>query len=72
MQKTNYICDHCQVEIGDIKHISLNLGSFSGIANPPKKEKTKRWVVYGCNRFAHFCSTECLKDFFDGWMKKIK
>lgn len=72
MQKTTYNCDQCEKEIGDIKHISLNLGSFSGIANPPKKEKTKRWVVYGIGKFAHFCSTEHMKEFFDKKMKEVK
>jgi ribosomal protein L24E len=70
MQKTTYICDQCKKEIGDKKHISLTtLGSFSGVAIPPKG-KIKNWIVMNDpkHRFLHFCSGKCAGEFFSNLM----
>lgn len=44
MQKTTYICDGCDKEIGLKKHISLatHSGTHTGIAMPPTDAEAKR------------------------------
>lgn len=73
MRSTIYKCDECKKEIGDKIHLSLSFGAYSGVAVPPKTKK-QSWVVAGSlqGSFSHFCSTGCLKKYFDGLLAKIK
>ena len=73
MQKTIYICDQCQKEIGDKKHISVAFGGpVSGIAVPPNKGQ-QSWGVHHKlnNSFRHFCNGSCIGHFFSDLMKKV-
>lgn len=66
MRQIVYKCDKCKNELGNNAHISLYIGSPSGIAIPPTEER-KRWIVKDqiANKAIHFCSTEHIKAYFD-------
>ncbi len=81
MQQTVYKCDNCVLEIGQKEHISLRLGSNSGIAVPPGVKQgngstTGFWTTTPSlnGKFIHFCSIKCLGDYFKSLMggRKVK
>lgn len=74
MRQTVYKCDHCKVEIGDKKHISLQFANYSGIAIPPSTDEMVKftkgfgntWKVVESlqGKFVHFCNHVCLGRYF--------
>lgn len=82
MQKTVYLCDACDKDLGNNKNFSLNLGRFSGVALPPdpvdpveeylKGFGRNRWTVHGnlSGKFLHFCTVKCLTKYFSALFKQ--
>lgn len=73
MRETIYKCDQCKKVIGNKKHISLQCGQYSGIANPPDP------IIWEMdpslnNDFLHFCSGQCIGKYFGNLLnpKKVK
>ena len=72
-QKTIYTCDACQKEIGEKKHISLQVNSgLSGVAMPPDKKFLHWRIVKLPLSFMHFCSAKCMSGWFGGLLIKAK
>lgn len=73
-QKTIYVCDNCQKEIGPKKHISLAIATHhgaSGVALPPGKNQG--WVVKSLPKnFVHFCTARCISQWFGGLLIAAK
>jgi len=68
-----YTCDGCQKEIGDKKHISLQVNSgLSGVAMPPTKNFSGWRVARLPLSFMHFCSAKCMSAWFGGLLIKAK
>jgi hypothetical protein len=68
MQQTIYRCDGCQEEIGNKVHISIRLGSDSGITEPPAHD-AGYWKVHrpeSMGSFLHFCCPQHMAGYFQG------
>jgi len=66
MQKVIYVCDHCNKNIGEVVHITLEIKQgYSGLAIPPKVSVLENWIVepkiYG---FKHF-HIGCIQKYFE-------
>ena len=71
MQKTVYICDGCNKDIGDKQNISANFSNQSGIFT---KDKNGTWQNRASiqGKFLHFCGVKCISSYFTNLMNSVK
>ena len=73
MRKTVYLCDHCNKEIGDKNHITINLQSDSGIALA-SKETDMQWnwgITSRIKGIKQFCNAKCIGTYFSKILKEV-
>lgn len=70
MQKTIYMCDQCQQDMGKKTHISANFTNYSGVFELAKDGRwgTKKSLQ---GTFLHFCNGKCIGAYFSNLMKPV-